>query len=111
MEALIDEDLRKFQTWLRGLEVSPTIQQLQQLKESIILSEFQRAGGKLSDLSPEQREAVDTLVRSVANKLVLPTIMHLKEAADSGNGYHEVENIRTIFRLNRESADAEESAP
>lgn len=111
VEELIDDELRKFQTWLRGLEVSPTIQQLQQLKESIILAEFQRAGGKLSDLSAEQREAVDTLVRSVANKLVLPTIMHLKEAADSGNGYHEVENIRTIFRLNREAADAEESAP
>jgi glutamyl-tRNA reductase len=116
VEALIDEDLRKFQTWLRGLEVSPTIQQIQQLKERIIAGELQRAGGKLSDLSPEQREAVDVLVRSVANKLVLPTIIHLKEAADSGNGYHEVENMRTIFRLNQETnaadpAGSEETAP
>lgn len=116
VEALIDEELRRFQGWLRGLEVSPTIQQLQQLKESIIAGELQRAGGRLSELSPEQRDAVDLLVRSVANKLVLPTIIHLKEAADSGNGYHEVENIRTIFRLGHPEraetpADAREGTP
>jgi hypothetical protein len=42
--------------------------------------------------------------------------MHLKEAADSGNGYHEVENVRAVFGLLEEpetppQPGSEEPAP
>jgi glutamyl-tRNA reductase len=109
VEALLEEDLKKFQAWLRGLEVGPTIQQLQRLAEQILDSEQARVGGRLSHLSQRDREVVDTLVRGVVNKLLRPPILHLKEAANSGNGYHEVENVRAIFGLDRRETGREET--
>jgi glutamyl-tRNA reductase len=105
VETLIEEDLRKFQGWLRGLEVAPTIRQLQELAEQIVETERARVGGRLSHLSDRDRDVVDTLVRGVVNKLLRPPILHLKEAAHSGNGYHEVENVRNIFSLGQDESE------
>lgn len=102
VEELIEEDCRKFQGWLRGLEVGPTIRQLQEMAGQIVEAEFTRVGGRLSHLNQRDRDVVDTLVRGVVNKLLRPPIMRLKDAAASGNGYHEVEHVRAIFGLNRE---------
>ena len=49
---------------------------------------------------------VDALVRGVVNKLLRPPILHLKDAAATGNGYHEVEHVRAIFHLNEGEAAA-----
>lgn len=99
VDELLEEELKRFQGWLRGLEVGPTIQQLQRLAEQIIDSEQARVGGRLSHLNGRDRDAVDTLVRGVVNKLLRHPIVHLKKAAESGNGYHEVESVRAIFGL------------
>jgi len=99
VESLIEEDLLKFQGWLRGLEVGPTIRQLQEFAEAIVRGEQERVGSRLSHLSERDREVVDTLVRGITQKLLRPTILHLKGAASSGNGYHEVESVRAIFGL------------
>ncbi len=99
VEELLEADLAKFQSWLRGLEVGPTIQQLQRMAECIIDAEWARVGGRLSHLNQRDRDVVDTLLRGAMNKLLRPSILHLKSAADSGNGYHEVESVREIFGL------------
>jgi glutamyl-tRNA reductase len=89
--------------------VAPTIQQLQRHAEQILDSEWSRVGGRLSHLSARDRDAVDTLLRGVVNKLLRPPILHLKEAAGSGNGYHEVEHVRAIFGLQPEAERKSES--
>jgi glutamyl-tRNA reductase len=110
VEALLEEDLDRFRAWMRGLEVAPTIQQLQQLYQGVANAELERLGGRLSHLSDRDRDVVDALVRGVVNKLLRPPIMHLKEAANSGNGYHEVESVRRIFRLEEGESPASEAA-
>ncbi len=105
VETLVEEDLERFRSWQRGLEVGPTIRQIQEMFQQTVESEFARVGGRLSHLSQRDRDVVDALVRGVVNKLQRPLIMHLKEAAASGNGYHEVEHIRAIFRLNEALGD------
>jgi len=109
VEELIEEDLRKFQRWLRDREVAPTIQQIQQWASSVVDAEQARLGVQLAHLSERDREKVEAALRVVTNRLVLPTILHLKEAANSGNGYHEVESVRRIYRLNQ-SDEAEPEA-
>ncbi|MFN3649339.1 MAG: glutamyl-tRNA reductase [Armatimonadota bacterium] len=99
VEGLIEEEIRKFQSWSRGLEVAPTIRQLQELAEQIIRGEHDRVGGRLSHLSQRDQDMVDALVRGVVNKLLRGPIVRLKQAADSGNGYREVESVRAIFGL------------
>lgn len=101
VEAIVEEEKDRFQAWFRGLEVGPTIQQLQVLATQMVEAEWGRVGGRLSHLNQRDRDMVDTLVRGVVNKMLRPAILHLKDAANSGNGYHEVENVRAIFGLNR----------
>jgi len=111
VEILIQEELQRFQSWLRGLEVGPTIQQLQELAQDVVSAEMARVGGRLSHLSPRDRDVVDTMVRGVVNKLLRPPILHLRAAAESGNGYHEVEHVRAIFGLHARVEGAEETEP
>lgn len=100
VDAIVEEDKDRFQAWFRGLEVGPTIQQLQAFASQIVENEWGRVGGRISHFSQRDRDAVETLLRGVVNKLLRPPILHLKEAANSGNGYHEVEHVRAIFGLN-----------
>lgn len=108
VEAIIQEDLARYSSWMRGLEVGPTIQQLQALAQGIVAGEMERVGGRLAHLSERDRNVVDAMVRGVVNKLLRPPILHLRAAAESGNGYHEVEHVRAVFGLHSaEPADAD----
>ena len=106
VETIIEEETRRFQGWLRGREVGPTIAELQRHADTLVQAEWDRVGGRLAHLSDRDREAVETYVRGVVNKLLRPPILRLREAANSGNGYHEVDAVRTIFGLNGAADDA-----
>jgi glutamyl-tRNA reductase len=99
VEGIIDEELQRFQIWCRGLEVGPTIRRLQEMGQTLVDAELTRLGGRLSHLSPRDRDVVDSLLKGVVNKLLRPPIMHLRAAAESGNGYLEVESVHAIFGL------------
>jgi glutamyl-tRNA reductase len=113
VEGIIEEEVRRFQGWLRGLEVGPTIAELQQEMENIRRAEVERLGGRLSHLSERDRAVVDALVRGVVNKIVRRPILRLRDAAASGNGYHEVEAVRAIFGLGQRTGEGQsrEAAP
>ncbi len=99
VESLLEEDLARFQTWVSGLSVGPTIRQLQEFGRGILDSELNRVGGRLSHLSERDREVVNTLLQGVVNKLLRPSILHLRSAAETGSGYHEIEHVRAVFGL------------
>lgn len=102
---IVDQEVHRFQVWLASLDVGPTIKQLQLLSDAIVAGEWNRVGSRLGHLSQRDRETVDTLVRGVVNKLIRPTILHLREAASDGNGYRQVEQVRTIFGLSKDQPE------
>jgi glutamyl-tRNA reductase len=112
VEAIVEEEVIRFQGWLRGREIAPTIADLQRQAEAVVEAELGRAREKLASLPEGEQAMVDALVRRVTRRLLLPAILHLREAAASGNGYHEVNAVRTIFRLDGAEEEAgEEAAP
>jgi len=111
VDTIVEEELKRFQQWLRTLEVGPTIRELQELSKATVNAEWARVGGRLSHLSERDRDVIDTFVRGVVNKLLRPPILHLKDAAASGNGYHEVENVRAIFGLNAPAKVSDDETP
>ena len=62
-EELLEEDLEKFMGWLRGLEVAPTIRQLQEMVQGTVEAEWGRVGGRLSHLSQRDRDVVGRVDR------------------------------------------------
>ena len=68
-EKIVEEETAKFMEWLLSLSCTPTLVAIRQKLEEIRLSELARSNGKLSDLTPYQREAVEIMTRAIVNKI------------------------------------------
>jgi len=77
-ERIIEEEVVKFDKWLKTLAVVPTIISLREKAESIIQNELNRSSALLASLSPSQKQAVITLSRSIADKILNDPILFLK---------------------------------
>jgi len=77
-ERIIEEEVIKFDKWLKTLDIVPTIISLKSKADAILEKELKRSEAKLKGLSREQREAVLMLCRSIAEKLINDPILFLK---------------------------------
>jgi glutamyl-tRNA reductase len=85
-ESIISQEVDKFQQRLQSRGAAPAIIALQQNAEAIREAELARAAKRLGSLTPEQREAVEALTRSLTAKLLHPQMEALRESARSGQG-------------------------
>jgi glutamyl-tRNA reductase len=101
-ERVVREEVVKFERWLKTLSVVPTIVSLQEKAESIIQTELKKSRSVLRGLTPGQEQAIKTLTRSIAGKVLNDPILYLKRRADrySVNTYLDV--TRKLFNLDEE---------
>ena len=105
-EHIVTAELAKSNTWLRSLEVVPTVAGLRETVCGIRDAEHDRLANRLADLSDDQRQQVEMLTTSIVNKILhLPTVK-MKEAAGSPDSYVYADTIRTLFGLNGTGAAA-----
>jgi glutamyl-tRNA reductase len=78
-------------------EVVPTIMALEQKLNRIREGEMERFQGRLSSLTPEQRQAVEALTQGILNKILHVPITELKSGAGSPEHGALVQVIRKIF--------------
>ena len=98
-EAIVTDEVRRFQDRLKTLSVVPTIVSLQEHMENIRQAEIERARGKLGQLSPEQEQAVEAITRGIINKVLHTPITTLKTAARDPEATTLISVIRRIFNL------------
>jgi glutamyl-tRNA reductase len=102
-EAIVDEELEKFGTWLRSRGVIPTVVALRQSFEAIRRAELDRLDFKLSALPPEAREEartrVDEITHLLIEKLLLTPTEQLKSIADPDTAALYAEAISRVFSL------------
>jgi len=98
-EAIVTDEVRRFQDRPKTLSVVPTIVSLQEHMENIRQAEIERARGKLGQLSPEQEQAVDAITRGIINKVLHTPITTLKSAAKDPEATTLISLIRRIFNL------------
>ena len=96
-EQIIDEEVPKLLRRLAARDVVPTIVALEERLSRIRESETDRFRGRLSSLSPEQRESVDALTRGILNKILHGPITELKSGAGHPEQGALVNLIRKIF--------------
>ena len=93
-EEIIQQEVQKTMRRLASREVVPTIVALEQRLETIRENELERHRGRLGDLTPQQREAVDALTRGILNKILHGPITELK----SGVGRPEQSSLVSLVR-------------
>ena len=84
-ETIVSDEVEKYQQRLQSRDAVPAILALQQSAEAIREAELARSAKRLAALTPEQREAVEALTRSLTAKLLHPQLTALRESARKKN--------------------------
>jgi len=102
---IVAEETEKFATWMRSLDLKPTILDLlargDDLAQRELKKTMRRMGPKAED--PDVAQALEVLVSSLARKLYHEPLVFLKRRAgeeDAGPRYIDI--IRRMFNLNDE---------
>jgi len=98
---IVDDEAERFGRWLKSLDLQPTIVDLLRYGESVGARELAKTLKRLGpDASNETRDAVETLVRSLTQKLYHEPIVFLKRRADEEHSVQRyIDYTRRMFNL------------
>jgi glutamyl-tRNA reductase len=99
VEAIIDEELNRYESARTSRQVAPLVAELHHWGESVRTAELERFAAKLSDLSPAEREAVEAVTRGLVAKLLHNPTVRLKDASGSLRGERLAAALRDLFDL------------
>jgi glutamyl-tRNA reductase len=98
-EVIIDREVGVYLSWLRSLDVVPTIVSLRERVEEIRGAELQKTLGRMGELTPEQREAITALSHAMVNKILHQPMTELKRRAALRDGHLYTSVLRRLFGL------------
>jgi glutamyl-tRNA reductase len=108
-EAIVNQEVQRFATWLHAREVVPTVVALRQRFEQIRQSELRRLDPKLAGLPPEARARVDEITRLLVEKLLLTPTEQLKTLGGDAVAYAEA--LHRLFELTSAERNGDGEAP
>ncbi|HEV2176810.1 MAG TPA: glutamyl-tRNA reductase [Terriglobia bacterium] len=100
-EEIVEQEVERMMRRLASREVAPTIVALEERLRQIRSSELERYHGRLATLTPEQREAVDSLTQGILNKILHGPITELKSGAGNPEQGALVQLVRRIFGVEK----------
>ena len=98
-QRIVNEEVVKFEKWLKTLAVVPIIVSLREKAEAIVLNEFGKSRSVLEQLSPQQQKGVEVLVRSIVEKMLNDPILFLKGKAGRSTLNEYLDTTRKLFSL------------
>ena len=100
VQAIIAEEVRAFDRWMRSLSVVDTISDLRQHVDELRQQELARTLQRLSStLSEREAAAIQELTTRLVNKLLHIPTLRLKDAAAEGQGPMYAQALRYLFDL------------
>ena len=104
-ESIVLEEVVKFENWLKTLAVVPTIVSLRDKAESIVQAELKRSTSALGQLTSDQKKVIQTLSRSIVEKIINDPILFLKERAGRPTLDTYLDMTRRLFSLDNNKGD------
>jgi len=98
-EEIVQQEVQRTMRRLASRDLVPTIVALEDRLNAIREGEMERYSGRLGNLTPEQRQAVDALTRGIMNKILHGPITELKSEAGQPEQAALVRLVRKIFGL------------
>ncbi len=80
-------------------EISATLVSLQARFEAVRTFEIQRVCGRLGNLSPDQKNAIESLSHALIDRVLLAPMAMLKNASAGNQSVSVLEIVRRIFNL------------
>ena len=94
-ELIVDDEVAKFMLWWDSLDALPTVKAIRQNADDIRRRELNKALDLLGDMSPENQQVVETLTRSIVNKILHDPTDSLKKGATRS----QIRVAKNLFRL------------
>jgi glutamyl-tRNA reductase len=107
---IIEEEIQRFAGWLGTLEVMPTLAALRTHGADIVHQVLAENDGRWEDLSPRDRERVEAIARTVANRLLHEPTVRMKRGADE-RIHARLQLVRELFGLEGGGAAPEPAEP
>jgi glutamyl-tRNA reductase len=108
-ENIVAEEAMKFQQWLEGMEVSPTIAELRRKADAICQAELARTLGNLKDLSPKAQVSIEKMAGAIVSKMLHDPIRFLKaEDRHNPDKGERLAVTRQIFALDQDGDNGAE---
>jgi len=80
-------------------EISETLVSLRERFEAVRLAEIQRVRGRLGNLSPDQKNAIDSLSHALIERVLKVPVAMLRNASTGNQAAFVLETVRRIFNL------------
>ena len=111
-EKIVDDEVKQFLAWTRGLEVQPTVVAMRTKARAVLLTELERTlGGRLKHLTDGDRAALTQMMESAVNKLLHAPTTKLKSRAAEGDDAGELAAaMRYLFDLQELAAEKQKQA-
>jgi glutamyl-tRNA reductase len=107
-ERIVEEEVIRFEKWLKTLQVVPTIVCLKEKAEAIRKAEIKRSLGNLGELTPAQMKNLEILTRSITEKIIHDPILYLKRKAGRPTRDACLDMTRKLFNLDEEFEEEKE---
>jgi glutamyl-tRNA reductase len=95
VERIIEDETRRFQTWLSSRSVQPTIASLRRRAEATRQAEVERTLGRLGHLSEADRRRIEAMSKALVKRLLHSPVTRLR---DTGRERH-LDAVRDLFDL------------
>jgi glutamyl-tRNA reductase len=96
---IVEIDVEKYLSDQRARGASAIVSELREYFDEVVASELSRREHELNEFTPEEREKVTSLVRSVVAKIAHRPTVALKDAAGTDQGTRLSEATRNLFDL------------
>ncbi|WOL04318.1 hypothetical protein Cni_G13039 [Canna indica] len=101
-QAIITQELKRFEAWRDSLETVPTIKMLRSYADRIRSLELEKCLQKVGEdaLTKKMRKAIDELSTGIVNKLLHGPLQHLRcDGSDSRTLDETLENMHALNRM------------
>ncbi|MCI5148858.1 MAG: glutamyl-tRNA reductase [Candidatus Electrothrix sp. MAN1_4] len=105
---IVEEETLKFQRWLAGMEVRPTIVDLRAAAESICQVELAKTLPRLNGISSKERKSIERMASSIVGKMLHHPMQYLKADHACVDQAERIMQVRTLFHLNEQYDQADD---
>ncbi|MEE9231665.1 MAG: glutamyl-tRNA reductase [Acidobacteriota bacterium] len=96
-ESLVEREVAAFSNWYNGLQVGPLIAGMRERSEQVKNEQLERFLARHPDLSARQRQDLETLLRSLVNKILHEPTVRLKQVFAQLEDPHHIDVVRNLF--------------
>jgi glutamyl-tRNA reductase len=111
VEAIVAAEVEGFLSWLRGLDVAPTLAALRGRADEVVAAELRRLAHRHPELTDDQRADVSHTVHRVVQRLLHQPTVRVRELAAGPGGDRYPELLRELFDLDVPSSGAVAEIP